>query len=131
MLIRTARVWLGVTAMLVLFGGVRPAVCEGWSLLHPFSSDSTAQSKPPKPTPNQPLPTTGSKTFFSKVSDKITGKKPEPVKPAPGMYATPKPPVIQPPKQEKKSWLGSMFQPKEPEKAKSVPDWMKQPRVDL
>jgi hypothetical protein len=47
-------------------------------------------------------------------------------------YASPTPPKIQTAKKtEQKSWVSRMFQPDEPQKPKTVTDWMGQPRQDM
>jgi hypothetical protein len=141
MVAKTARVFSACLAMLVLLAGVRPAVGEGWSILHPLTFGSTSDAKPKQPVmqsqPTQKPPSTFSQivaapgNLATKVGNTITGKKPEPVKAPAAMYARPTPPVIAPPpKKESKSWVSSWFQPEEPKKPKSVSDWMGQPRVD-
>ncbi len=48
-----------------------------------------------------------------------------PKKPAPPQYAVPRTLGSQPQKEESKSsWLGSWFEPAEPEKPANVPSWM-------
>jgi hypothetical protein len=140
MLSKTARI-VSAVAVLFVMASVRPAVCEGWSLLHPFSSDSTTETTPKKPTPRpvakpaaQPPSTidkvvAAPKNLLTKVGNTITGKKAEQPKPS-QMVAIPKGPTIQPNgKTETKSWLPSMFQPKPPEKPKDVPEWLGRERV--
>ena len=131
MVVRIARV-LSAGVVFVLLANVRPAVCEGWSLLHPFSSDTKAETK--KTTPGvktvKKEPSvlekfgTGTRSFFNKSAETLGLKKPEPKKP---QYAYAVPPKVQPPrKKESKSWLGSLFQPEEPPEPKNVSDWMSQ-----
>lgn len=131
MIVKIMRI-LAASAMMLLLADVRPATCEGWSILHPFSSSESKQETKTR----QPAPKTarqesstldkmgqGTKKFFSQTGETLGLKKPEPKKPT---YATAKPPVIQPPpKKESKSWFGSMFQPEE-KKPKTVGEWMSQ-----
>jgi hypothetical protein len=135
MVVRIARI-LSISTLLILLTVVQPAKCEGWSLLHPFSSDTTTDTKPKRPVyktaKQEPSTwnkvTTGTKSFFSKTGEKLGLKKPEAKKP---QYATPRmPPVAAQKKNESKSWLGSMFKPEEPAKPKTVSDWMANPRVE-
>ena len=132
MITRLTKTLLGV-ALLAAYGSMRPAVCEAWSLLHPFSSDAdTAKQPVPQLVKKEPSALekvgTGTKNFFNKTGETLGLKKPEPKKP---QYANPIPPRIQPKaKDEQKSWLGQMFGPEEREKLKSVSDWMQNPRLD-
>ncbi len=120
MVIRTTRVLSAVVAMLAFFVGVQPTACQAWSILHPLTFDNSPDTKTKKPAPKPPAqPLT-----FDKVVNTITGKKPAP-KPTASTYAYAKPPTIQPPKNESKSWFGSMFQP-EDKKPKTVNDWLAQ-----
>jgi hypothetical protein len=137
MVLRTARI-LSAAVVLILIVGVRPASCDGWSILHPFSSDTTTETKPKKPVtkPAPKTPTTWDKVVaapgnaITKVGNTITGKKPDPPK-ASQFVAVPKGPTIQPQKKkETKSWLPSLFRPKEPEKPKDVSEWLAKERLD-
>ncbi len=56
----------------------------------------------------------GPKNLFNKTGEKLGLKKPE-KKPV-SQYACPRPPVLQKKQPEQKSWFGSWFKPKEPEK---------------
>jgi hypothetical protein len=103
-------------------------VCEGWSLPNPFSSEPTTKPKKPvlKAAKKEPSALdkigTGTKNFFNKTGETLGLKKPTPKKP---QYATAKPPVIQSQKKEESnSWLGSWFKPEEPQKPKTVGEWM-------
>ena len=137
MVVKTARVLSAVVATLVVFGGVRPGVCEAWSLLHPFTFDSTPDPKPRRPVVKAPPkpPSTMDQVIaapgkmVTTVSNTITGKKPDPPKATPNMFAYQAPQTIQAPKKESKSWISSMFQPEEPPKPKTVNDWLKHDRV--
>jgi hypothetical protein len=134
MVAKTARVLSAVVAMLIVFAGVRPGVCEGWSLLHPLTFESTPETKPIRPTlkapPKPPTAMDQIAAAPKNAWNTMTGKKPDPPKATPGMYASVKPPVIQqPPKKESKSWISSMFQPEEPKKSPTVNDFMKKDRV--
>jgi hypothetical protein len=131
MVVRIARV-LSAGVMLVLLANVRPAVCEGWSLLHPFSSDTKSDVKPKKAVPKavkkEPSALekvgTGTKNAFIHTAEALGLKKPEAKKP---QYAYATPPKVQPTKKkESKSWAGSLFQPEEQPKPKNVPEWMMQ-----
>lgn len=129
---------LSIVAALTLLVGAQPAVCLG-SSLWPFSSDSTTETKPkppaakpaPKPAPKPPSTldkvVAAPKNLLTKVGDTLTGKKPAPPKTS-QMVAVPKP--LQPPKKPSKSWLPSLFQPKEPEKPKNVGEWLSKDRLD-
>jgi hypothetical protein len=130
---RIARVLL-VCAVLVLWVVVQPAVCEGWSLLQPFSSDASAETKAKKPVAKtvkkEPSALdkvgTGTKSFFNKTGETLGLKKPEAKKPT---YASPRRPDIQRPKKPSKSWL-DMFKAEEPKRPESVPEWMNNKRLD-
>jgi hypothetical protein len=125
-----------IVMLLVAYVAARPVVCEAWSFW-PFSSSDSKETKPSKPAPaapaNQPAqksqPSTlskmssGTKSFFDKTGETLGLKKPE-KKQAPS-FAYAKPPVMQKKQPEKKSWFGSWFGTKEPEKKdKSVSDWI-------
>ena len=79
---RIARI-LSASVMVVLLADVRPALCEGWSLLHPFSSETTSETKPKRPTPKtvKKEPSTlnkvgtGTKNFFNKTGETLGLKK--------------------------------------------------------
>jgi hypothetical protein len=128
MLARTGRILLLAAAM-VLLSGVQPAVCVAWSLW-PFGSESKTESKPKKPPRTAKKPpstwdkvTAGPKNFCGKVGDALTFKKSPPKKPAATDYAVPKTSAATP-KKEDKPWYGSWFKPAEPQKPKTVGDWM-------
>jgi hypothetical protein len=133
MVVRIARI-LSAGVMLVVLAGVRPAMCEGWSLSNPFASKTeTTRKSVTKPAKKEPSMLekfgTGTKNFFNKTGEAIGLKKPEAKKP---QYASPTPPKIQALKKpETKSWVSRMFQPEEPPKPTNVKDWMAQPRQDL
>jgi hypothetical protein len=130
MIARLTRIVL-IGVLLAAYIQARPAVCEAWSLLHPFTSDDQAAANAKKPTyigaktqPSTWDKATGStKSFFSKTGEAIGLKKPDAKKPTPS-YAYVKPPVLQNKKAESTSWLGSWFKPKEPDKPKTVGEWM-------
>jgi len=126
---------LGIAALLAACVLARPAVCQAWSLLHPFSSDSQAKAKEPvvrtaqKPPTAWDSVTSGTKNFFNKTGEAIGLKKP--AKKTMPQYAYAKPPVIQKQKPEKQSWIGSLFKPTEPKKPKDVGEWMERSkRID-
>jgi hypothetical protein len=128
MVVRISRI-LPAVVMLVLLADARLALCEGWSLPNPFSSESTpdAKKKTAFKTTKEPSAwekaSTGTKNFFSKTGETLGLKKREAKK---TLYANPAPRVVQPPakKQESKSWLDSLFKPEEPKKPKNVGEWM-------
>lgn len=132
MLARTAKI-LTASVMMILFVGVRPAACEGWSLPNPFSSSSEskkeAAKKPAFKSAAKKEPSTldkmgqGTKNFFDKTGETLGLKKPAPKK---ALYATAKQPTLQTRKKESKSWFDKTFGPSEPEKPKDVHEWMKQ-----
>ena len=114
MVVKIAKI-LSIGVMLVVLADARPAACEGWSLLHPFSSETKTDAKPKKPVLKtaQTEPSllekigTGTKNFFNKTGETLGLKKPESKKP---QYATPTPRTIQPrKKEESKSWFGSFI----------------------
>ena len=89
---------LSVCLVLVLLADVQPALCDGWSLPNPFSSDkdkADAKKPAPKPAPKavKKQPSTldkvgaDTKQFFTKVGDTLTFKKSEPKKTSPWPYA--------------------------------------------
>jgi hypothetical protein len=137
MMARTGRILTVFVAALVLFAGQRPAPCQAWSILHPLTFDSTPQPKPKttvlkstqKPPSTFDQIVSAPKNLVTKVGDTITGKKSEPVKPSPTMIARPTPPVLNTPKKSS-SWVPSWLQTEQPKPAKTVPEWMAQPRVD-
>jgi hypothetical protein len=136
MVVRITRV-LSASVILALLVNVMPAVCDGWSLSNPFSSDTKTQAlkqTAPKPVKKEPSALeklgTGTKNFFSKTGEALGLKKPEPKKP---LYATAvaRPQTIPSSKKtETKSWLPSMFQPEEPKKPKTVSEWIGNKRLD-
>ena len=70
----------------------------------------------------------GTKNFFNRAGEAVGLKKPEPKEPE---FARMVPPTLAPPKKpESKSWMASMFGPDEPEKPKSVSDWLGNDRLD-
>jgi hypothetical protein len=72
---------------------------------------------------------TGTKNFFDRTGETLGLKKPAAKKYG---YATPQAPHVQGSKQSSSSsWLPSMLQPEEPQKPKTVSEWMGQPRQDL
>jgi hypothetical protein len=127
--------------MLVLLVNGMPAVCNGWSLLHPFSSDTkTVAPKKPSLNPFNPVlkkePSamekfgTGTKNFFNKTGETLGLKKAEPKRP---QYATavPKSQTIPSSKKtETKSWFSNMFQSEEPKKPPTVSEWIGNKRLD-
>ncbi len=131
MLARTAKI-LATSIVLFLFVGVRPAMCEGWSILNPFSSSSESKKetvkKPAFKSAAKKEPSTldkmgqGTKNFFNKTGETLGLKKPEPRK---ALYATAKQPTLQTKKKESKSWFDKTFGPSEPEKPTDVHEWMK------
>jgi hypothetical protein len=135
MVVRITRI-LAAAAVMALFTNMQPAVCHGWSLLHPFSSDATTNTKTKKmvvkPVKKQQPSTldklaAGTKNFFNKTGETLGLKKPETKKPT---VAYPKASIQSQKKDESKSWLGSMFKPAEPKKPTSVSEWIGQPRQD-
>jgi hypothetical protein len=125
MILKLARVLL-VGFLLVVSIGLSPVVCRAWSVLHPFTPDP-----PPKQTFGHPQPkpqstwdkaTSGAKNLMNKTGEAVGLKKPD-KKPMP-QYAYVKPPLMQQKKPESTSWFGSMFKSSEPEKPKTVGEWM-------
>jgi hypothetical protein len=132
---RIAR-FLPAAVALVVLAGARPPECAAWSLLHPFSSDAAAEttaSQPPaKPATKEPSVLTkvgtGTKSFFNRAGEAVGLKKPEPKQPE---YARVISPTVVPPKKpESKSWFATMFGPEEPEKPKTVSEWLGNDRLD-
>jgi len=131
MLGRSTKV-LATSVMLFVLVGSRPALCEGWSILNPFSSSSDSKKeeakKPAFKSAAKKDPSTldkmgqGTKNFFNKTGETLGLKKPEPKKP---LYATAKQPTLQTKKKESKSWFDKTFGPSESEKPKDVHEWMK------
>jgi hypothetical protein len=128
-----------LVAALLLLVDVRPARSEGWSWLNPFASaESKSQVKKPVTKATKKAPsmwdkmTSGTKSVFDKTGETLGLKKPAPKKRA-IVSASPKPPVLQPPKRtaSKPSWVPSILQPSEPEKPKRVTDWMSQARPEF
>ena len=126
MIVRIAKI-LVIAVVVTLLAAVRPAWCEGWSLLHPFGSNSDPDTTTKKFTrKTQPEPTlwqktsSGTKNLFNKTGETLGLKKPESKKPT---MAYAKPPVIYAKKKEEQSWFGKMFQPEE-KKPKTVNEWM-------
>jgi hypothetical protein len=107
--------------------GVRPARCEGWSLLDPFGSgkkDTTPQRYVPKTQPEPSLwdkTSAGTKNILNKTGETLGLKKPTVKKPT---MAYAKPPKLYPKAKDSPSWFAKMFQPEE-KKPKTVGDWMK------
>ncbi len=135
MVVRIAGILPAGVALLVL-AGARPPECAAWSLLHPFSSDTAAETTPPQPPakPAKKEPSVlakvgaGTKNFFNRAGETVGLKKPEPKQPE---YARVVPPTLVPPKKaESKSWIASMFGPEEPEKPKTVSEWLGNDRLD-
>jgi len=130
-----------VGLMLVLLAAVRPAPCNGWSLLNPFASDkdkTEAKAKKPVAKPVKKPPSTldkigaGTKNFFTSVGNTLTGKKSQPKKAPSKPYAYPQSPGSKTQKKDdSKSWFGSWFKPEEPKPPKTIDDWMSQPRSDI
>jgi hypothetical protein len=136
MVAKAGRVLTVAAATAILFSGVGPAVCQAWSILHPLTFDSTPQPKPRQPVMQsvQKPPSTFDQivsapgNLATKVGNTITGKKPEPAKASPMMYARPTPPTL--PQKKASTWVPSWLQPEEPKKPKSVTEWMANPRSD-
>jgi hypothetical protein len=132
---RIAQITL-IAVMLVALAGLRPALCDGWSLPNPFVSKTTTEKKKSVVRPAKKQPTVldkigaGTKNFFNKTGEAIGIKKPD--KKVQYTMATPKPRTITPAKKtETKSWLPSFLRPEEPKKEKmDVKDWIAQPRQD-
>ena len=127
---------LSASVAVALLAGAIPTVCEGWSLLSPFSSDTKPDPRRPISMVAQKQPSTmdkvgtGTKNFFNKTGETLGLKKPDPKRP---LYAVARPPTILPPKKtESKSWVSSLspFKSSEPEKPKTVRDWMSNKRLD-
>jgi hypothetical protein len=137
MVAKIARI-LSACGVLILLTDARPAVCEGWSLLHPFTFNAKTESQTKKPATvavknvkREPSllekAGTGTKQFFNQAGETLGLKKAAPKKP---QYATAIPPRIQPPKKpESKPWY-SRLMPEEPKKDKTVNDWLSKPRLD-
>ena len=131
---RITRILPAGMALLAL-AGVRPPACEAWSLLHPFTPDTTAQTTapPPAPKPVKKEPSvlqkvgSGTKNFFNRAGEAVGIKKPEPKPPE---FARVVPRTLVPPKKpESKSWMGSMFGSDQPE-TKTVSDWLGNDRLN-
>jgi hypothetical protein len=127
---------LSACVLLALLANARPSVCEAWSLLHPFSSETDTKLQGPAARPTKKEPSTldkvgaGTKNFFSKTGETLGLKKAQPKKPL-YVSATPKQPVInQPKKNNSKSWFPWM-KSEEPPRPKNVPEWMENRRLDL
>ena len=128
---------LSAGLMVVLLANVHPALCGGWSLPNPFSSQSknaakkkTHITKVAKKRPSV-LDKIGleTKNFFDRAGETLGLKKPAPKKYG---YARALGPRVQTHKKaESKSWLSPMFEPEEPKRPRNVTDWMGQPRQDL
>ena len=139
-----ARVARSVMASLVLIGlvGVRPAVCNAWSPW-PFSSDKAAQSKTEVTNcsatqTKQPEPSmfskigTGTKNFFTKIGNAVTGKKAPPERKLAEGVAYPRNPMTPQKETGLSAWVPSWMKPAEPKKPISVPDYLKKnPRPTL
>jgi hypothetical protein len=127
MIARIAKIF-SMVVMLVLLTEARLGVCEGWSLPNPFSSEPKTSSKKAAAKAAKKEPSTldkigtGTKGFFDKTGETLGLKKPAKKKP---QYAAAKSGALQNTKKtESKSWLGSVFQPEEPPKPKTVGEWM-------
>jgi hypothetical protein len=113
--------------IVALWADVRPASCEGWSLLNPFGASGKTKTTKKFGYKTQPEPslwqktTSGTKNVFNKTGETLGLKKPTVQRPT---QAFARPPALTPQKKESQSWLGKMFQP-EPKKPKTVGDWMK------
>jgi hypothetical protein len=122
---------------------VGTARCNAGAWWNPFSSgknekklvDGTSTSKkaPPKTTKASPTLaekiTAGPKNLATKISNTLTGKKPQQSarKKNEGIYAYPQNPIQ--PQKKSSSLVPSFFKPAEPERDQTVPDWMNHPRV--
>ena len=136
MIARIARI-LSVGLMVVLLAHVHPALCGGWSLPNPFSSQSKNVAKKKTPITKVAKKKTSvldkigleTKNFFDRAGETLGLKKPAPKKYG---YARALGPRVQTHKKaESKSWLSPMFEPEEPKRPRNVTDWMGQPRQDL
>ncbi len=122
---------LSACVLLALLAQGHAAENEGWSLsrLNPFGhepSHTAIAKKTPEPSTLDKF-NVGTKKFFTGAKDTLTFKKPAPKK----TVATPYSPWQHKQRpEEKKSWFGSMFAPKEPKPIESLDDWMSLPRLD-
>jgi len=142
---RTERIVLvGISLSLML--AARAAVGDEWSLakLNPFSKKEKVekmeprkmtigsnrgyryQSETPQPSAWQKFDA-GTKKFFSDTKRALTWKKPAPKRPTSSTGLA----WIKQPKEEKKSWFGSLFAPKEPAPAKSMQEFLGLPRPEF
>ena len=136
MIIRIQRILL-VVVLAALLANVQPALCGGWSIPNPFSSESKTASKKKaritKVVKKEPSVLEkigdGTKNFFDRIGETLGLKQPAPKKYG---YATAQAPRARGSKKtESKSWLPSILPPEESKKPKTVTDWMSQPRRDL
>lgn len=124
---------LAASVVVVVLAGVGPAYSEGWSLPNPFASETKSGSKTKKNISKTVSKTTkrepsifekigtSTKTFFNKTGEAIGLKKPETKKP---LYANPTPRTVPSKKAEPKSWFPAPFASEEPNKPKTVEQWM-------
>jgi hypothetical protein len=129
-MVRTAKA-LSLMLMVVLVCSLWSPVCQAWSVW-PFGDSKAEQPKPKPPVakPAKKAPpstwdtlTAGTKHLCNKVGETVGLKKPAPKKPD---FAVPRPMVPQ--KAPPKSWLGSLFKPKDPPPPKDVAVFIGQKR---
>jgi hypothetical protein len=126
MVVKTARILSPFVAMLILFAGLRPAVCQAWSILHPLTF-STTPKPPPKPPSTLDKIVAAPVNLVTSVGNTITGKTPPAPKTTTTLFARVSQPT--PPKPASSSWVPAFLQPQPPAKPKSVSDWLSKPRV--
>ncbi len=118
----------GLVLSMLLAGS---AAADLWSSSDSLSSKTAAKPVKKEPSALQKIGT-GTKNLFTKVGNTITGKKTPPKKSTTqhASWNTKSSSTSSAAKTQKKSWLGSMFQPDPPKpKAKSPTDWIGQERV--
>ena len=117
--------------MVAVLAGAWPAESAGWPLPNPLSFTTKKEAKSKKPVKKEPSAldkiSTGTKKFFGQVGETLGLKKPKPRKPT---VAYPRLPDIQPQKKESKSWLPPWLRPQEPQRPRTVSDWIEKERLD-
>jgi len=117
---------MSACVILALLVGSQSVLGDAWSLPGTDSKTSTSKTKKKEPGPLEKLGA-GTKKLVTGVTDTLTGKKKAAAKKAtnpPWMGGSK---TTQP---EKKSWLTSMFTPKQPEGPKTPQDWIAQQRPE-
>jgi hypothetical protein len=131
-----ARILPACLVLALLAGGLE-ASAEGWSLggLSPFGKSTQPQKTPTKTSKKEPSSleklSSGTKKLFTQVGDTLTLKKKPAQKKPINPYASSIRSGSTSQQPQKKSWFGSLLQPKEPKKQMTPTDWIGQPRVDF